>query len=103
MKVGFLVSGGGTTVANVHDLVEAGRLDIEIAVIIASRPGTRLDRPKAHEQQEGQHHLRDEGPKDEFLVHVPGSVARLRSAPSYNSRAGRTRTLPQSRDRSSAA
>jgi phosphoribosylglycinamide formyltransferase 1 len=48
MKVGFLVSGGGTTVANIHDLVEAGHLDIEIAVVIASRPGTRaIERAQA--------------------------------------------------------
>jgi formyltetrahydrofolate-dependent phosphoribosylglycinamide formyltransferase len=41
MKVGFLVSGGGTTVANCRDLVEAGELDIEISVVVASRPGTK--------------------------------------------------------------
>ncbi len=41
LKVGFLVSGGGTTVKNIHELVGAGELDIEIAAVIASRPGTR--------------------------------------------------------------
>jgi phosphoribosylglycinamide formyltransferase-1 len=47
-RVGFLVSGGGTTVANVHRLVEEGSLDIEIAVVVASRPGTRaIERAEA--------------------------------------------------------
>ena len=41
LRVGFLVSGGGTTVRNIHDLVSAGSLPIEIAAVIASRPGTR--------------------------------------------------------------
>ncbi len=41
LRVGFLVSGGGTTVKNIRELIEAGKLDAEIAVVIASRPGTR--------------------------------------------------------------
>ncbi len=41
LKVGFLVSGGGTTVKNIHELAQAGKLDVEVAAVIASRPGTR--------------------------------------------------------------
>jgi len=45
LRLGFLVSGGGTTVANVHARIEAGTLPAEIAVVIASRPGTKaIDR-----------------------------------------------------------
>lgn len=37
IRLGVLVSGGGRTMVNIHDLIEAGRLNAEIAVVISSR------------------------------------------------------------------
>ena len=38
LRLGVLISGGGTTLRNFLDHIEAGRLSAEIAVVIASRP-----------------------------------------------------------------
>ncbi len=37
IRLGVLLSGGGRTMVNIHDLIEAGRLNAEIAVVISSR------------------------------------------------------------------
>lgn len=37
IRIGVLISGGGRTMVNIHDLIEAGRLNAEIAVVISSR------------------------------------------------------------------
>lgn len=38
VRLAALISGGGTTVLNLHEQIRAGRLDAEVAVVIASRP-----------------------------------------------------------------
>ncbi len=38
VRLAALISGGGTTVTNLHDRIRDGRLKAEIAVVIASRP-----------------------------------------------------------------
>lgn len=38
MRLGVLISGGGTTLLNFLDCIEAGSLDAEVAIVIASRP-----------------------------------------------------------------
>ncbi|MDJ0841132.1 MAG: phosphoribosylglycinamide formyltransferase [Acidobacteriota bacterium] len=37
MKLGILISGGGTTMINLHEQIQAGRLDAEIACVVSSR------------------------------------------------------------------
>lgn len=45
IKLAVLVSGGGTTLQNLIDETAAGRLDAQIAVVIASKPGIKgIDR-----------------------------------------------------------
>lgn len=45
IKLAVLASGGGTTLQNLIDQIAAGRLDAQISVVIASRPGIKaLDR-----------------------------------------------------------
>ena len=44
LRIGVLISGGGTTVLNLLDEIDAGRLDAEIVVAIASRPCKGVDR-----------------------------------------------------------
>jgi len=41
-----LISGGGRTVLNICDEIDAGRLDAEVAVVIGSRPCKGLDRAR---------------------------------------------------------
>lgn len=41
LRLGVLISGGGTTLENFLHEQKAGRLPVEIAVVIASRPGIR--------------------------------------------------------------
>ena len=41
VRLGVLISGGGRTMVNVHSLIEAGRLNAEIAVVISSRSGVK--------------------------------------------------------------
>ncbi len=44
LRIGVLISGGGTTVLNLLDKIDAGQLDGEIVVAIASRPCKGIDR-----------------------------------------------------------
>ncbi len=44
LRIGVMISGGGTTVLNLLDEIDAGRLDGEIVVAIASRPCEGIDR-----------------------------------------------------------
>ncbi|MFP4105762.1 MAG: phosphoribosylglycinamide formyltransferase [Phycisphaerae bacterium] len=44
LRLGVLLSGGGTTLLNLLDRKKAGRLDIEVAVVIGSRPCKGIDR-----------------------------------------------------------
>jgi phosphoribosylglycinamide formyltransferase 1 len=39
IKLGVLISGGGTTLQNLVDEIAAGRLDARISIVIGSRPG----------------------------------------------------------------
>lgn len=41
IRLGVLLSGGGTTVQNLIDRIAAGTLDAEIAVVISSKPGVK--------------------------------------------------------------
>ena len=48
IRLGALISGGGRTVKNLLDEIEAGRLDATIEVVIASRDGIAgIDRARA--------------------------------------------------------
>ena len=47
LRVGVLLSGGGSTVLNLLDEIEAGRLDAEIVCAIASRSCKGVDRLRA--------------------------------------------------------
>lgn len=38
VRLGVLISGGGTTLANFREFIESGKLEAEIAVVVASRP-----------------------------------------------------------------
>ncbi len=38
LRLGVLLSGGGRTLTNLLDEIDAGRLDAEVAVVVASRP-----------------------------------------------------------------
>ena len=41
LRLGVLLSGGGTTLANMLERIGDGRMRAEVATVIASRPGTR--------------------------------------------------------------
>src|SRR5688572_4166558 len=41
LKLAVLVSGGGTTLQNLLDVIAAGQLDAEVRVVIGSRPGIK--------------------------------------------------------------
>ncbi|QOV88931.1 phosphoribosylglycinamide formyltransferase [Humisphaera borealis] len=41
IKLAVLISGGGTTLQNLLDVIAAGRLDAQVGVVIASRPGVK--------------------------------------------------------------
>lgn len=47
VKLGVLLSGGGRTLMNILDRIEAGKLSAEVAVVIASRPCDGIARCKA--------------------------------------------------------
>lgn len=48
LKIAALVSGSGTTLQNLLEVIAAGRLDAEIAVVIGSKPGLKaLERAAA--------------------------------------------------------
>jgi len=36
--MGVLISGGGRTLMNLHRLIQAGQLNAQVAVVVASRP-----------------------------------------------------------------
>ena len=44
LRLGVLLSGGGRTLMNILDEIAAGRLDAEVAVVIASRPCKGIQR-----------------------------------------------------------
>ncbi len=43
LRVAVLVSGGGTTLQNLIDRRDAGRLDVDIVLVVASKAGTRAE------------------------------------------------------------
>ncbi len=47
IRLGFLLSGGGRTLLNILDEVDAGRLSLEVVTVIGSRPCKGLDRAAA--------------------------------------------------------
>ncbi len=48
-RLAVLVSGGGTTLQNLIDRIADGRLDAEVCLVIASKPGTKgLERAARH-------------------------------------------------------
>ena len=47
VRLGVLLSGGGRTLLNILDEIEAGRLNAEVAVVIASRECKGIERSKA--------------------------------------------------------
>jgi len=47
LRLGVLLSGGGRTLVNICDEIEAGRLDAEVAVVIASRQCKGIERAEA--------------------------------------------------------
>src|SRR5690242_2127693 len=48
LKLAVLVSGSGTTLQNLIDLIAAGQLDARVEVVVASRPGIKgIDRAAA--------------------------------------------------------
>ncbi len=47
LRLGVLLSGGGRTLLNILQTIEAGKLDAEVAVVIASRPCKGIDRAQA--------------------------------------------------------
>ncbi len=47
LRLGVLISGGGRTMVNIQELIEAGKLPAEIAVVIASRPCKGVERAEA--------------------------------------------------------
>ena len=46
LRLGVLLSGGGTTLLNILDQISAGRLDADVAVVIASRDCKGLQRSR---------------------------------------------------------
>lgn len=50
LKLGVLLSGSGTTLQNLIDLIETGKLDAEISCVISSRAGAYgLERARSHD------------------------------------------------------
>lgn len=47
LRLGVLISGGGRTLLNIQELIQAGKLNAEVAVVIASRPCAGIDRARA--------------------------------------------------------
>ncbi len=47
LRLGVLISGGGRTMVNIQELIEAGRLPAEIAIVIASRQCKGIERAEA--------------------------------------------------------
>jgi len=47
IRLGVLLSGGGRTLLNICDEIDAGQLDAEVAVVIASRPCKGIERAEA--------------------------------------------------------
>lgn len=47
IRIGVLLSGGGRTLGNICDEIDAGRLDAEVAVVIASRQCKGIERAQA--------------------------------------------------------
>lgn len=47
IRLGVLISGGGRTLLNICDEIDAGRLDARVVVVIASRPCKGLERSQA--------------------------------------------------------
>ena len=47
LRLGVLLSGGGRTLLNICDEIDAGRLDVEVVVVIASRPCRGIERSEA--------------------------------------------------------
>ena len=47
LRLGVLLSGGGRTLLNICDEIDAGRLDAEVAVVIASRQCKGIERAEA--------------------------------------------------------
>jgi formyltetrahydrofolate-dependent phosphoribosylglycinamide formyltransferase len=48
-RLAVLVSGGGTTLQNLVDRIDAGTLDAEVCLVVASKPGTKgLQRAARH-------------------------------------------------------
>ncbi len=46
LQLGVLLSGGGRTLLNIQELIEAGRLDAQVAVVIASRQCKGIERAR---------------------------------------------------------
>jgi len=47
LRLGVLISGGGRTLLNLHELIRAGRLPCEVAVVIASRDCKGVERARS--------------------------------------------------------
>ena len=47
LRLGVLLSGGGRTLVNINELIKGGKLDAEVAVVIASRECKGIERAKA--------------------------------------------------------
>lgn len=47
MRLGVLVSGGGTTLLNLHREIVAGNLPVHVAVVIADRPCSGIDKARS--------------------------------------------------------
>lgn len=49
IRLAVLASGGGTTLQNLLDLIDAGRLDARVSCVVGSRPGIKaLERAERH-------------------------------------------------------
>ncbi len=47
LRLGVLLSGGGRTLVNINELIKGGKLDAEVAVVIASRECNGIERAKS--------------------------------------------------------
>ena len=47
LRLGVLISGGGRTLINIQELIQAGKLNAEVAVVIASKPCAGIARAQA--------------------------------------------------------
>ncbi|HDZ20953.1 hypothetical protein LCGC14_0320920 [marine sediment metagenome] len=47
IRLGVLISGGGRTLLNICDEIDAGRLDAQVVVVIASRPCKGIERARS--------------------------------------------------------